>query len=195
MGVSTVRSSSIAFLSFYPPPLEVAFPVIYLFLFFHRRLVRAFFLCCRMSPSFPKFKPHSSPTGPPRRTLLPTPAVVSPITFFLPSVNISSLILSEASQLFLTLSRNWSQATSTIRSLPHLTVVLLSRFSPGYFCAGRLLVPRLPQPLPGRWTLSALASFIRAAVAGSGGQSRTHCTPRGSTKVFMATPSLSFPRA
>ena len=46
--------------------------------------------------------------------------------------------------------------------------------------------------MPARWTLPALASFRKAAVAGSHGRLRTRCIHSGATTVFMVTPSLFF---
>ena len=49
-----------------------SFSLALLWVFLHHRLVPAFFVCCRPSSPFPKFKPHSPHTG----SLLPTTAAV-----------------------------------------------------------------------------------------------------------------------
>lgn len=83
---------------------------------------------------FPNLKLHFSPTALPVAPLLPTPAAVSPITSLLPpSISISSLVLSEASQLISDLSHNWSpDYIKKTKSAPHYCSVVelsLSRIS------------------------------------------------------------------
>ena len=100
--------------------------------------------CLLLSRSF---KPHSSLTGPPMGPLLPTPAAVSPITFSLPSISISSLVLSEASQLFLTLSCNWSPGYVNHRKSAPLNCGVLEPFLTRIFLLWTVVAPLASSPL------------------------------------------------
>lgn len=145
LSLSRVRSSSLTFLSFHFP-LSLCFQLPAC-CFTTAPFEPSSFVCHPSSP-FPNLKLHFSPTALPVAPLLPTPVAVSPITSLLPlSISISSLVLSEASQLISDLSHNWSpDYIKKTKSAPHYCSVVelsLSRIS---FYSGESPVSFIPPP-------------------------------------------------
>ena len=142
MGMSAVRSSSVAFLSFQFPRSHWQFH-------FSACL---FFVSCRPSSSSPNFKPHSSHTGPPTAPQLPTPAAVSPIIPPPPSVPISSLVFEGG----FTVGFQPSRVTGLPASSPKTKSAaldcsfLFSRSSPGHNFFFSAQESRYRSPLRGR---------------------------------------------
>ena len=127
VGVSTVRSSSVAFLSFSLPSFSLAD--------FH-------FSACsfRLSvarPHLSRTSSHILLTPGYLRSQLPTPATVSQITPLPPS-----------DRWFPSLPRNCFSGYVTKSKFTALTVALLSRSSPGYFLCV-LLIVALARPYTG----------------------------------------------
>ena len=125
VGVSTVRSSSVAFLSFHFPFFFLAFPLLRVL---SLRLLSPVLTFHELQAAF-----LSHHTGPPTAPLLPRAAAVSPFTPPPPSVRISPSFQARFHSWSPTLSRNWSpgyvtRTKSAVRAAP----LCLAVFSPGY---------------------------------------------------------------